>query len=230
VVRGYFFYNNSAFDGHDPAANGADDNAIAPDKHPGISRSGPPTEALLANYTTYDKGINGIILDIAGAAAGAPLTAADFDFVMEEKVRQNGTVVNRTRPAPAPLAVSVRPGAGAGGTDRVTITWPDRAIRNGWLRVTYLRPDPTERVTLSFGNLVGNTADLGFPPLPGSRRLIRIDGADLAAMWRSHLTWATADLTNRYDHNRDGRVDLLDFAVVRSNLNALATMYWGGLP
>jgi parallel beta-helix repeat protein len=225
VVGGHFFYNNSAYDGHDPAANPSDDGAIAPDKHPLLTRTQPQTIPLPANYTTYAKGINGIMLDVAGAAAGPPLSAADFNFVIEEAVRQDTRLTSRTRPAPAPSAITVRPGAGANGSDRVTITWTDGAIRNAWLRVTYLRTDPANRTTWSFGNLAGNSAEWGFPPGPAARQYVRVNALDLAAM-RAHLTSATADLANRYDHNRDGRVDLLDFAVVRNNLGAVLQMYW----
>jgi hypothetical protein len=41
-----------------------------------------------ANYTTYDKGINGIMLDVVGALSAGPLTEADFNFVVEQTVRR----------------------------------------------------------------------------------------------------------------------------------------------
>jgi hypothetical protein len=220
VVGAYFFYNNRAFDGRNPAANAADDNAVAPDKYPSFAPVKPAAERVPANYTTYDKGINGIMLDVAGAAAGAPLTAADFKFEVEEGVRPTGRPV--TRPAPAPSAITVRPGAGVNGSDRVTLTWPDGAIRNAWLLVTYLRAGPADR-SMGFGNLAGNTVRLAYSGLSGAPRYVRVDALDLAAM-RSRLNGATADLTNRYDHNRDGRVDVLDLAVIRFNLGAVLTM------
>jgi parallel beta-helix repeat protein len=221
VVGGSFFYNNSAFDGHDPSANAADDNAIAPGKYPLISLARVPWDRFPPNYTTYDKGINGIMIDVARAPAGDPPSVNDFEFVVDDTVRQGG--VTRSRPAPAPSAFTVRPGAGVGGSDRVTITWPDRSIRNAWLRVRYLRAEPAGRVTLVFGNLAGNVAGSGYPPVRYD--YARVDAMDLAAI-RSRLTGATADLTSRYDLNRDGRVDLLDFAVVRSNLGAVLQMDW----
>src|SRR5688500_10349284 len=49
VVAGrYVFYNNSAFDGHDPSADAADDAAIAADKQPLLPGDGTAT---FANYT-----------------------------------------------------------------------------------------------------------------------------------------------------------------------------------
>ena len=63
------FYNNSSFDGGNAAANAPDDNAIATDK----SALSPGQKATFANYTSYPKGINGIIVDIAGLPAnGTP--------------------------------------------------------------------------------------------------------------------------------------------------------------
>jgi hypothetical protein len=225
VVAGWFFYNNSAYDFYNPAANSGDDRAVAPDKYPSVSRDRPATNAVPANYTTYDKGVNGIMLDVVGALSAGPLTEADFQFVVEQTVRREGRLVTQTRPAPPPSAITVRPRAGLVGTDRVTITWPDGAIRNAWLRVTFLRPDPAQPVSLSFGNLAGNSAGWGFPSGPGARMYVKVDAMDLAAM-KSRLTGATADLANRYDHNRDGRVDLLDFATARANLGAALRMYW----
>ena len=42
---------------------------------------------------------------------------------------------------------------------------------------------------------------------------------------RAHLTGATADLTNPYDLNRDGRVNSLDLAAVQSNLGSVLQMW-----
>ncbi len=70
----YVFYNNSAFDGNDPAAGAADDAAIATDK----SAMLPGETATFANYTGYSRGINGIMVDIVDLP-GVP-TADDFTF------------------------------------------------------------------------------------------------------------------------------------------------------
>ena len=76
-VRGrWLFYNDSSFDGNDPAANAADDLAIAPDKGALLPGAGTAT---LANYTSYSRGINGVMVDVAGLA-GATLDATDFVF------------------------------------------------------------------------------------------------------------------------------------------------------
>src|SRR5439155_1671010 len=129
VVDRQVFYNNSAFDGRDVAANAADDKAIDTRKRALL----PGRRATFENVTGYSSGINGIMIDLAGLSAGAAgaITAADFDF----KVGAGGNPGSWTA-APRPSAVLVRPGAGLGGAARVSITWPDRAVRNEWLQVT----------------------------------------------------------------------------------------------
>ena len=54
----FIFYNNSAWDG-DAGASADDDKAIAPDKVPLFDGS----NAIFANYTSYSRGINGIMTD-----------------------------------------------------------------------------------------------------------------------------------------------------------------------
>ena len=68
VVGRKIFYNNSLFDGNNPAANALDDAAIAPDKVALLSGHTPG----LANFTSYSKGINGVMIDIGVELAGAP--------------------------------------------------------------------------------------------------------------------------------------------------------------
>ena len=114
------FYNHSRFDDNDPLPNAADAAAIAVDKTP----LRPGQSAGFANYTSYDKGINGIIVDIAELPVES-LTAADFEFL----VGNSNDQANWT-PAPEPQSIDVIPGMGIGGADRVTIIWPDNTIQN----------------------------------------------------------------------------------------------------
>lgn len=74
VVGRDVFYNNSYFDGRNPAADTSDDNAIATDKQALL----PGQTASFTNYTSYSKGINGVMVDIAGLGSPLNLTAADF--------------------------------------------------------------------------------------------------------------------------------------------------------
>jgi probable HAF family extracellular repeat protein len=209
ILGRYVFYNNSSFDGRDPAANEADDNSVAPDKHALL----PGQVATFDNATSYARGINGVMIDIG--TLGGELTSDDFVFR-----RDNNNLFNDWSAAPAPSAITVRPGAGADGSDRVTITWPDGEIRNEWLEVTIL---PSARTGLStadrfyFGNSVGETGDPG--PDAGT---LTVNAIDLLATRRRLNT--TAPITSPVDFDRDGRVGALDLAAVRRNYSSLLVL------
>jgi hypothetical protein len=204
VVKRQLFYNNSAFDGHDPAANAADDGAI--DTH----KSGllPGRRATFANVSGYTGGINGVMVDLAGlspAAAGA-ITADDFDFRVGAGGRSGWTA------APPPSSIVVRPGAGLNGAARVSITWPDRSIRNTWLRVTVnadARTGLAHPDVFYFGSLVGKTGGPGSP--------LRLGAQDLLAVRRA-LSSVAAYASNAADLNHDGKVNAFDLAATRANL------------
>jgi len=143
------FYNHSTFDGNDPAATAADDHAIVTDATPLL----PGQAATPANFTSYARGLNGVMIDVDGLPAGGDLSAADFVF----------KVGNTSHPAtwaaaPTP-SVSVRRGAGSGGTDRIELIWADGAIKHTWLQITVLA---TARTGLAasdvfyFGNSAGD--------------------------------------------------------------------------
>src|SRR5687767_14681429 len=79
VVAHHVFYNQSAWDGNDAAANAADDAAIATDK----SALLPGQTATFANYTSYSRGINGIMVDIAGLPVGLGSGPGPTDFTFK---------------------------------------------------------------------------------------------------------------------------------------------------
>ena len=198
VVGRHVFYNGSAFDGGDPAATAADDGAVAPDK----AALRPGQAASFANVTSYGRGINGVMVDVAGLPAGATLTAADFVL----------------RPAVPPAAVTVRRGAGQNGSDRVTLVWGGNALRNGWLEVTVKATAGTGLAApdvFSFGNLVGETGDA---PARGAMVVGAYDLVRLRGAFRRPAAPAIAapSLVNAFDFNRDGAADARDFATLRS--------------
>ena len=197
VVSRSVFYNHSDFDGNGMAVSQADDNAIATDKQALL----PGQPATAANITSYSRGINGVFIDLANLPAGDELSAADFEFRV-------GIFADPWNwPAPAVSAsVNVRPGGGAGGSTRVTITWPDGTIVGVWLQVT-VRDTPTTGLgnpdVFYFGNLPGETDGDG-----------TVTFADAMSV-RAALNRRGRPLTDRNDFTRDRRVDASDFAVVR---------------
>ena len=214
VADRYVFYNNSYFDGNDAAANAADDAAIATSK----SALLPGGTASFANYTSYSRGINGVMLDIAGLPAD--LTAADFVFRIG-----NSNTPNSWAAGPLP-SVSVRRSAG-NGTDRVTLTWPDGAIQKQWLQVTVLSTANTGLAgadVFYFGNAIGECGD--------SASNAFVDATDQVLV-RDHPRGFLdrAEVSYPYDINRDSFVDATDMVLVRDNTtNFLTALKLIGVP
>jgi hypothetical protein len=210
VVGRSIFYNNSYWDG---LASG-DDGAIATDKQALL----PGQTATFANYTSYSKGINGIMIDVASLPGGDP-TASDFEF------RVGNT---STGPAPAswPLAsavptVSVRRGAGAGGSDRITLIFADGAIQKQWLRVKALASGAVGLASddvFYFGNAIGEVGNIVTPVQDAKVTTLDV------SLTRSNLISFPAPaptILNRYDFNRDHKVNTMDVSLVRSNLTTV---------
>jgi hypothetical protein len=112
--------------------------------------------------------------------------------------------------------------------NRVTITWPDGAIKKQWLQVSLL---PTATTALAaadvfyFGNAVGETGNSPLQALVNAADEIgtRINPRSLAN---------PAPVDFRFDFNRDGLVNATDQLLARINvttsLTALALIAPGG--
>ncbi|MEE8451684.1 MAG: SdrD B-like domain-containing protein [Thermoguttaceae bacterium] len=208
VIDRRIFYNNSMFDENEPAANDQDDDAIAFGKQALL----PGFTAKLENYTSYDKGINGIMVDIAGLAAGGNLSAADFGFMVG-----NGS---GWEDGPEPLPVTVREGAGVDGSDRVTIRWEDNAIKNQWLQVTVGVTENTgldEPDVFYFGNAPGEAGDSAINTIVNATD-------EIVARNFQHSAADPALIDDPYDYNRDGLVDGTDQIIARENQTNPLTM------
>jgi uncharacterized protein YkwD len=212
VAGRFVFYNNSAFDGRNSAANSADDAAIATDKQALL----PGTPASFINYTSYSRGINGIMVDLGGLPTGATPQASDFSFAIG-----NSSTPGSWTAAPAPTSFTVRPGAGVGGSTRIEITWADAAIKNTWLQVT-VAASPTTGLSnpdvFYFGNAIGETGDQNNAANVGITDYVNTRSNIL-----SFLTPAT--ITNTFDFNRDGRVDGTDEVITRGNTGLSLTLF-----
>ncbi|REK17413.1 MAG: hypothetical protein DWQ37_06390 [Planctomycetota bacterium] len=206
------FYNGSKFDGFSTAINASDDAAIATDKSAYLPGSGPST---FSNITSYTRGINGVMVDIANPAG--TLTVADFTFKMSTQVGASNTP-STWAAAPAPTAFSVRPGAGVSGSDRVEIVWADGAIANRWLEVIVEGNDAiggsntntglAESDIFFFGNRIGDTGS-------GTPTLAITSAADEIAA-RNNAGFGSA-ITNLYDFDRTGLVNAVDQIAARNN-------------
>ncbi len=125
----HIFYNNSSFDGDDADAGPSDDAAIATYKTPLL----PGGTGTFANYISHTRGINGIMVDIAGLAD--PAAVGDDDFGEFTFTYGNDDTPGDWPLAPDPEDIEVRDLGG--GVSRVTIVWADNAIADrNWLEVT----------------------------------------------------------------------------------------------
>jgi BspA type Leucine rich repeat region (6 copies)/Dockerin type I domain len=210
VLGRYVFYNASAWDGNDAGANAKDDLAIATDKTALL----PGNMATFANYTSYSRGINGVMIDLAPGGSSDGISAADFEF----------RVGNDNNPAawpaaPAPLVVALRPGSGNNGSDRVTIIWGNNVIQKQWLRIAVL---PTAKTGLTspdvffLGNAIGDTGNSPTDTKVTAVDLLRVRGNYAALLGSAHVD-------NPYDFNRDGKVNAQDLLLVRNNYSSIAT-------
>ncbi|MDP6635436.1 MAG: lamin tail domain-containing protein [Phycisphaerae bacterium] len=190
VVGRHVFYNNSVWD------TGDDNAAVAPDKTALL----PGGTATVANSTSYNLGINGIMVDIE-EMGGTP-RANDFDIEVNASNDPN-TWSN----GPAPT-VTVHPGEGVGGSDRVKLIWADGAIRNQWVKVTVRATGKTglgAADVFYYGNAVGDIDGDGV-----------IGDGDYDALvgefgQRGGVGVRVSDL------DADGRVGLRDFVILRSS-------------
>jgi len=202
VVARWAFYNNSAYDGSDAGTDPRDDAAVATDKTALL----PGQVASFANYTSFDRGLNGIFVDLAGLPDGITPEAGDFVFRMG----------NDNDPAAWPLApdpaVTVRADAGENGADRVTIRWEDRALRNRWVQITVHagRLGLLQDDVFYFGNAVAEAGN--------SAAQAQVTATDLLLARnnpRNFLHPAAVDFA--YDYNRDQRVNATDVLLARNN-------------
>jgi hypothetical protein len=199
VVDRHLFYGGSAYQ-TTLLPDGADA-AIAADKQALL----PGSTATFANYSSYSRGINGLVVDIAGMADPTLFSLADLQFRVG-----NDNNPSAWSAAPSPTSVSVRRGAGINGSDRVTIAWADNAIANTWLQVTVkatavtglVRPD-----VFYFGNAIGETGNNAANAV--------VDSTDETLIGIFRTGFAPADITNAYDINRDRIVNAVDRYLAR---------------
>jgi len=212
VVDRHVFYNNSRWDGFDSAANIGDDQAIATDKTPLLP--GDPA-ATFANYTSYSRGINGVMVDVKNLADADELGLDDFEF----RVGNDPADPNDWTDAPAPAHLDVRQ---VGSIDRITLVWADDnpwtaavepgAIARQWLQVRLLA---TERTGLPqddvfyLGNAIGETGNLAASGV--------VDAMDEIAVRNNPAFFPPAAIDDRYDFDRDRIVGATDQIIARGN-------------
>ena len=200
------FYNNSFFDGDDASANADDDTAIATDKVALL----PGETATFGNYTSYSRGMNGLLVDISALASTPNLATVSNYF--EFRVG-NDDMPDDWAAAPAPSDLVVRSGEGASGSDRVTLIWEDNAIANQWLQVTVLANASTglaDANVFYFGNAIGESGN--------SAADASVNAQDIGGPRDNpHNFLDRALVDDAFDYNRDSLVNAQDIGIARDN-------------
>ncbi len=173
----------------------------------------PGQTASFANYTNYNRGLNGIVVDMASYSGS--ITAADFQFATWNGIAAAGFTATTAVPT-----ITVIPNGGGVNTTRVKIAFPDNAIRNTWLRVTMLANANTGLAAndvFYFGNAIGdmNNGNVGTPIT------VRTNATDTSIVRQNQSISANSvGVTSIHDLNKDGRVNATDTSIVRQNQSA----------
>ena len=211
VADRHVFYDGSYWDGNTAGANvvggpgeNGDDGAIATDKWALL----PGGTATTANYTTYSKGINGIMVDVAGLANPTAVgddVFTEFDF----KVGNDNTPSGWTTAA-APSDVDVRDLGG--GVSRISFFWAAGAIpTHNWLQVTVKADADTGLATpdvFYFGSAIGDATGDGWTLF-----------GDLSTVFGLIDSGGT-DIEDHGDINRDGFTLFGDMSLVFANIDS----------
>ena len=201
VVGRHLFYNNSNFD---EPGGGTDNDAIATDKLPLL----PGGSVGFDNYSSYSRGINGVMIDVLMLSDPDAISTADFEL----RVGNSDNLGNWTS-APVPI-VDADPHPTDAGVERITLIWTDGDIVGSWLEVKLLANANTGIVSddiFYFGSAPG---EAGTKPAVNAQ----VDGFDFASA-RDNLVDVVpgATIDNDVDFNRDKIVDGADIAIARDN-------------
>ena len=195
----HVFYNNSSLDGQDPAAEAQDDNAIATEKWALL-----PLQTLSPGKVFAGaQGINGLMIDIDGVGDAANLGPDDFVVRTGTEGDPSGWDVLELVDNERVPGVSVREGDGVGGSDRVTLTWPDGTLTNTYVQVTVLDNGHTGLAEPDVFYVASQVGDA-----TGDRK---VNADDLA---RVLANWGTGTLPEQGNFDLTGTTGAADLAAL----------------
>jgi hypothetical protein len=203
VVSSKVYYKGSSF------ANTSVDAALDPTKILAKSSASPQTLAF-SNVINTTRGINGLVLDVAGLVAST-LSPSDFTLRMSPlgAFSESANPPNSWANAPAPTAIVVTPGT-ATKPARVRIEWADNAIANRWLQIMLKSNANTGLMTQQvyyIGHLYGEVNGLV------SNAAFSISIGDVTSL-RPNVGSA-ATVSNPYDLDKSGTVSIGDITGMR---------------
>ena len=207
VLSRSIFYNNTT--GAMISSAGSADAAIDPSKEALVT---PGVTSSFHNYSNYSRGLNGIILDIAGLPSGVTTNEIQSSLVF---ALWNGINPTGFTPLGVPPSIAILEGSGQSASTRVKIVFPDNAVQNTWMRVTVKANSwtglPVDDV-FYFGHVLGEV-NVG-----NSATRYRVNSVDVSAITENRKLFAnSATIDDPYDLNKDGRVNSVDAAIATEN-------------
>jgi ELWxxDGT repeat protein len=214
IAKTMLFYKSSSKWYVNSGLTLSDDNAIAPDKTAYLPGSGTSSFSAVSSY---DKGVNGIMLDISGPHGA--ITVSDFQFK-----RGNNNTPGGWAAATAPTAVTTRVGAGNDASDRIELLWDDnQSVKKQWLEVIVEGNDTlggfntntglATSYVFYFGSAVSDSG-------VGNSGGFQVTATDEINA-RNNPKTLTATRSDINDFNRDGSVNSSDQIIARNNTTNL---------
>jgi len=204
ISNSRLFYNNSTFE-----LNGTVAAALDTLKTPLRANNVEQTTSF-ANISNYSRGINGLVLDIAGLNSTA-LTLADFTFRVSPPGANGLQTPSNWGNAPSPSVISVVPG-NATTAARVVLEWPDNQIQNTWLQIIVkanTNTGLTQRAVFYLGHAMGDVD--GLAPY----RVTTIDVGTVRAV----VSNSVVSISDVRDFDKDTRVTTVDVGMIRSRVS-----------
>ncbi|MEX0679308.1 MAG: hypothetical protein WD063_19685 [Pirellulales bacterium] len=228
VTGRHLFYNNSKYDGLTPGiapptggANNDDVDAIDTSKSAYLPGAGSSINPV--SMSSYNRGINGVFVDITGTHG--PLSLADFQFAMSGKQPGINNTPSTWVAAPAPTGFTVLTGVPAAGTDRVEFIWDDtvpaNVISNRYLEVTVEGNDAGGGSNLNTGLAAssyfyyGSRIGSDFVGEANPAGTYITNAADEIGA-RTHPGFLQP-VTNVWDYNKDSIINAADQIIARGN-------------
>ncbi len=209
VFNRQVYYKGSSF------SAGGTNIAAALDTAKVIAKSGSTAQTLsYANLINTTRGINGVVLDIAGLDA-TTLAASDFTFRMSPTGAFNEAANppdSWTTNIPAPTGIFVTQGS-ATVPSRVRLEWADNAIANRWLQIRVLANSHTglqSAETFYIGHLQGKVLSTTVAGI------FFVTTQDQTAV----LPFGTATVTSNRDLDKNGFITTQDVTAVRLSIVA----------
>ena len=205
VVTRSLFYNRSLLKSSLGMAASIDSNKTL------LQSTSSAQTTSFSNVSNYSRGINGVVLNLAGLASTS-LTAADF-ILRTSPAGAAGNVVPANWPtAPAPSAISVTPGTSTAPA-QIALEWADNTIQDTWLQII-VRANATTGLTSPAVYYLGSVPG----DINGTSPYI-VTTADRTAVQQG-ISSAFVGINEIRDLNKDRHISAPDLSFVLQRVSA----------